>query len=53
MMKDVAITCTVHYIDGTTDDGTITIGGAIVIPEPIGVPKKDEAFAGFELRYED
>ena len=53
MMKDVAITCTVHYIDGTTDDGTITIGGAIVIPEPTGVPKKDEAFAGFELRYED
>ena len=51
MMKDVVITCTVHYTDGTTDSGTITIGGAIVVPEPIGVPEKDKPFAGFEFRY--
>ena len=54
MMKDVVITCTVHYTDGTSDSGTLTIGGAIVIPEePIGVPEKDKAFAGFEFRYEN
>lgn len=52
MMKDVMITCTVHYTDGTTDEGTITIGGEIVVPEPIGVPEKDKSFAGFEFRYE-
>ena len=53
MMKDVVITCTVHYTNGTTDEGIITIGGAIVVPEPIGVPEKDKPHAGFEFRYED
>ncbi len=53
MMKDVVITCTVHYTDGTSDSGTITIGGAIVTPKPLGVPEKDKAFAGFEFRYEN
>ena len=53
MMKDVVITCTVQYTDGTTDEGTITIGGAIVTPEPIGIPEKDQAYAGFEFRYEN
>lgn len=52
MMKDVVITCTVHYTDGTTDKGTITIGGGIITPEPIGIPEKDQAYAGFEFRYQ-
>lgn len=53
MLKNVVITCTVHYTDGTSDSGTITIGGAIVTPNPIGVPEKDKAYAGFEFRYEN
>ena len=52
MMKDVVITCTVHYTDGTTDKGTITIGGGIITPEPIGIPEKAQAYAGFEFRYQ-
>lgn len=52
IMKDVVITCTVQYTDGTCDEGTITIGGGIITPEPIGIPEKDQPYAGFEFLYE-
>lgn len=50
--KDVLITYTVHYTDGTSEDAYISIGGGIVTPEPIGNSEIDNSYVGFELRYE-
>lgn len=52
IVKDVLITCTVHYTDGSSEEAIISVGGGVVTPEPTGNPEKDEAYAGFELRYE-
>ena len=53
MMKDVRIICTVHYSDGTTDSGTITIGGAVITPEMTEQPDKHITHAGFKFQYEE
>lgn len=53
MMKDVRIICTVHYSDGTTDSGTIRVGGAVITPEMTEEPEKHITHAGFEFRYEE
>lgn len=49
MMKDVVITCTVHYTDGTSSDAFITVGGGIITPEVTGIPEKDKPYAGFRF----
>lgn len=33
LVKDVIITCTVHYMDGSVDESNIMIGGGIVTPQ--------------------
>ena len=50
--KDVLVTYTVHYTDGTSDVADISIGGGIINPEPTGNSEKDNSYVGFELRYE-
>lgn len=50
--KDVLITYTVHYTDGTSDVADISIGGGVINPEPTGNSEKDNSYVGFELRYE-
>lgn len=49
MMKDVVITCTVHYTDDTSSDAFITVGGGIITPDVTGIPEKDKPYAGFRF----
>lgn len=47
LVKDVTITCTVHYTDGSVDETNIMIGGGIATPQQSEVPEKAQSYETF------